>query len=557
MVPWFHGTQYYDGMSIALAVGMGMGLGRAFHFHTHHDIKTNSHEDASFENLHPPPTFTSLQDPANQSVTMAIGPIQKQPASPPDPCSIAAKNLIGLLAPLVPDETGSSSTPLQTSSLRKVLSAVQTLVSTLRPENPVFAAFHDGRVHDPLGGGSYAFQRDVVEPVLFALMNDEILSNCEKEPLLNTGSMVTAPKICSPCYAQLPTRPIVLHAGAQPNNSPHAGTIIVFCYAFSLARAIRDRMQAQVTGAELQPPPVSVDITFIDTAPVPGHETSIEGIQYQKSYRGVPEALKTHMADYDQILQLLSTWSDMPFETTFQSEFFSQPVMPSLLRYIITHHETLGHQLSPKYGKIALRAACPVLGCGLAEKHGRLNLYSEETNTNSGTESPKTPGSTITFHCPHHGRHTISTSDPGEIACLEANAPARNLIRSMSQMLDTSTHHVRITGSDYAGWSRATGLAAGRTPHIIYAPLIVDWSGAKLSKSLYVREGGYQAMELFGTEGLCSFAQLKVHFGDDGAEGLRRLWEEVQGWLEDPRKLFRTFSVEYLRKVIMEGQAWA
>ncbi|KAJ5980600.1 hypothetical protein N7481_007898 [Penicillium waksmanii] len=477
---------------------------------------------------------------------------------------------IALAVGMVPDETGSSSTPLQTSSLREVLSAVQTLVSTLRPESPVFATFHDGRVHDPLGGGSYAFQKDVVEPVLFALMNDEILSNGEKEPLLNKKSMATPPKICSPCYAQLPTRPIVLHAGAQPNNSPHAGTIIVFCYAFSLARAIRDRMQAIVTGTELQPPPISVEITFIDTAPVPGHETSIEGIKYQKSYRDVPEALNTHMADYDQILQLLSTWSEIPFENTFQSEFLSQPVMPSLLRYIIAHHEILGHQLSPKYGKLALRAACPVLGCGLAEKHGRLNLYSEETNTKSGTESPKTTDSTITFHCPHHGRHIISTSDPGEVACLEANAPARNLIRSMSQMLDTSTHHVRITGSDYAGmyqeallyrplagWSRATGLAAGRTPQILYAPLIVDWSGAKLSKSLYVREGGYQAMELFGTEGLCSFSQLKVHFGDDGAEGLRRLWEEVQGWLEDPRKLFRTFSVEYLRKVVMEGQEWA
>lgn len=102
-------------------------------------------------------------------------------------------------------------------------------------------------------------------------------------------------------------------------------------------------------------------------------------------------------------------------------------------------------------------------------------------------------------------------------------------------MLDTRTHHVRITGSDYAGmyqeallyrplagWSRATGLAAGRTPHIIYAPLIVDWSGAKLFKSLYVRDGGYQAMELFGTEGLCSFAQLKVHFGDDGGGGIEK-----------------------------------
>ncbi|KAJ5397837.1 hypothetical protein N7509_005950 [Penicillium cosmopolitanum] len=73
-----------------------------------------------------------------------------------------------------------------------------------------------------------------------------------------------------------------------------------------------------------------------------------------------------------------------------------------------------------------------------------------------------------------------------------------------------------------AGWSRATGLAAGRTPHIIYAPLIVDWSGAKLFKSLYVRDGGYQAMELFGTEGLCSFAQLKVHFGDDGGGGIEK-----------------------------------
>ncbi|KAJ5397836.1 hypothetical protein N7509_005949 [Penicillium cosmopolitanum] len=361
---------------------------------------------------------------------MAIGPIQKQPASSPDPCSIAAQNLIGLLTPLVPDETGSSSTPLQTSSPREVLYAVQTLVSTLRPESPVFATFHDGRVHDPLGGGSYAFQKDVVEPVLFALMNDEILSNGEKEPLLSMK--VTPPKIYSPCDAQLPTRPIVLHAGAQPNNSPHAGTIIVFCYAFSLARAIRDRMRATVTGTELQPPAVSVEITFIDTAPVPGHETSIEGIQYQKSYRDVPEALNTHMADYGQIIQLLSTWSDIPFETTFQSEFFSQPVMPSLLRYIIAHYETLGHQLSPKYGKIALRAACPVLGCGLAEKHGRLNLYSEETNTNSETESPKNSDSMIAFHCPRHGRHTISTSDPGEIACLEANAPARNLIRSMS-----------------------------------------------------------------------------------------------------------------------------
>lgn len=94
-----------------------------------------------------------------------------------------------------------------------------------------------------------------------------------------------------------------------------------------------------------------------------------------------------------------------------------------------------------------------------------------------------------------------------------------------------------------SAWSAATGLAAGRTPHILYAPLIVDWSRAKLSKGLYVREGGYKAMELFG-DGLCSYARLKSRFGGTGAEGLSRIWEEVQGWVADARKLFRTFTVE-------------
>ncbi|KAF9766330.1 hypothetical protein IL306_001285 [Fusarium sp. DS 682] len=84
-----------------------------------------------------------------------------------------------------------------------------------------------------------------------------------------------------------------------------------------------------------------------------------------------------------------------------------------------------------------------------------------------------------------------------QLSRLEANTPARNLLRSMSHLLDIGTHHIRVTGSDYAGtyqevflyrplaaWSTHTGLSAGRAPHILYAPLIADWSGAKLSKSL-------------------------------------------------------------------------
>jgi hypothetical protein len=228
--------------------------------------------------------------------------------------------------------------------------------------------------------------------------------------------------------------------------------------------------------------------------------------------------------------------------------------MPSILRYVTTHHLTLGHQLSPKHGKLALRAACPVAGCSLAEKHGQLNTY----HPSSSTDTER-----ITLHYPRHGPHTIRLTNPREVARLEANAPTRNLLRSMSQLLDTRAHHVRVTGADYAGtyqealllrplaaWSARTGLAAGRTPHILYAPLVVDWSGAKLSKSLYVREGGYDMMKVFGTDGLCSYRVLKERVGG-GAEGLRRVWEEVGRWMEDPKRLFRAWSVEYLAGVVM------
>jgi len=233
-------------------------------------------------------------------------------------------------------------------------------------------------------------------------------------------------------------------------------------------------------------------------------------------------------------------------------------------------------QLSPRYGTLAIRAACPHPDCGLTEKHGRLNTYDLGADDRDVEDIKQNSDITITFHCPHHGAHTITTSQPGDIARLEANPPVRNLVRSMSHLLDTTTHHLRVTGSDYAGMyqemflyrplaarSARTGLAAGRTPHILYAPLITDWSGAKLSKSLYVRQGGYEVMRLFGTEGLCSYAKLKEclgrcedHVGHGDVEGLRRIWHEVEGWISEPKKLFRAFSVDYLKKVIMNGGRW-
>ncbi|KAI9669507.1 MAG: hypothetical protein M1829_005096 [Trizodia sp. TS-e1964] len=141
------------------------------------------------------------------------------------------------------------------------------------------------------------------------------------------------------------------------------------------------------------------------------------------------------MADYEQLLLLLSTWSGIPFAIAFQESLFSHPTIPLLLRFIIANRDLLGRQLSPKYGTLALRAACPTQGCGLAEKHGRLNVYNE----NGPPQDQRLPigacDTSITFHSPHHGPHTIHVSNPADLARLEANTPARNLIRTMRPVL--------------------------------------------------------------------------------------------------------------------------
>ncbi|KAK3303863.1 uncharacterized protein B0T15DRAFT_487166 [Chaetomium strumarium] len=458
--------------------------------------------------------------------------------------------LIGLLRNLETDK----GSPTPDSNTREVLSAIDGLLRKLTPGTALYAAFHDGQVHDPLGAGSYAFKDDFVGPILLGLVNDE-----------TSGSGPTSSNNDQHAALAMPTRPIIFHAGAQPNNSPHCGTLIVFFFTFAVARAVRDRLQASMSGGLA--PPVSVEMTLVDTAPVNSEGIEVEGIQYQRSYRDVPNALGTRIADYQEVFALLSAWSGIPVHISFQRDFFSQAHMPSLVSYLVANHKQLGQQLAPTYGTLAVRAACPVPGCHLAEKHGRRNQYTYQTTRPGKVADPKpseAAAAAITFHCPRHGPHTINTSSADELARLEANAPTRNLLRSMSHLLDTDRHHVRVTGADYAGmyqetflyrplaaWSAATDHARGRTPHILYAPLVVDWSGAKLSKSLYVRDGGYAAMRLFRSDGLCSYVRLKEQVGK---EGLRRLWDEVVRWVADPRKLFRCWSVEYLQRIAIQGE---
>jgi hypothetical protein len=89
-----------------------------------------------------------------------------------------------------------------------------------------------------------------------------------------------------------------------------------------------------------------------------------------------------------------------------------------------------------------------------------------------------------------------------------------------------------------------------RPPIHIYAPLTIDWAGSKLSKSLYVVEGAYAYLRDQSLDYLLSLKRMK-----EAGKDLRVVWDEVGSWITEPKKLFRSYSLEYWHMVFTKAEA--
>ncbi|KAL4932400.1 uncharacterized protein BDV17DRAFT_287924 [Aspergillus undulatus] len=351
-------------------------------------------------------------------------------------------------------------------------------------------ALHDKVAHHPLGAASYYFKTALVQ----------YLNN------------------------QCPRSPVAIHIGSQPNCSPHIGNITTFATGFSIAAALKEQYDREVR----------VVFVLVDTAPSPNANehapTTIDGVNYQRSLKQTGD-LEQHTSPLIRVLQRLSELSDIPYGIETQSLWRSTPVFASILQKIVAQRDFLGPRLSPETGRLAIRASCPQ--CGLADKHGINNRYDND-------------GRTITFSCPQHGDYIVDMTCHEDLQRLEFNTPLRNLIRILICSQDTTRSWIMCTGSDYAGfyqeqllWRLLEGRVDG--PVICYAPLILDWSGGKLSKSLYVETGAYQYLV---DSGRGYMLDADVFLGCEG--GSEALFEEVREWVRKPYKLFRDYSVEYM-----------
>jgi hypothetical protein len=72
--------------------------------------------------------------------------------------------------------------------------------------------------------------------------------------------------------------------------------------------------------------------------------------------------------------------------------------------------------------------------------------------------------------------------------------------------------------------------------------MIEDWSGAKFSKSVYIKAGTYDRLPQ-------EFVSLDNFMDEFGKQGFQKLWTHVSSWVTDPKKFYRNYSLDYLKAV--------
>jgi hypothetical protein len=143
---------------------------------------------------------------------------------------------------------------------------------------------------------------------------------------------------------------------------------------------------------------------------------------------------------------------------------------------------------------------------------------------------------------PIHGLYSVSLLDDNGIRALELNTPLRSFVRTLVFNEDQDASWIQVKGIDYAGfytqqlmWRPLMGSAR---PVILYSPLILDWSGAKISKSLYVVQHAYEYLHQQGLTYLLSYSAYHKAGRD-----FKEIYQIVQNWILELKMLFRDYTI--------------
>jgi hypothetical protein len=313
----------------------------------------------------------------------------------------------------------------------------------------------------------------------------------------------------------------------QPKAAPHFGTGIVILSAFALARLFQD------TSGK----PATVLLDMLDNAPA--RTTVIDGVEYSLCLSHAADGTRSTAEVNTEPVRQLAGWASQQARIGFQvrryGEIQAQPGFRRGLAAILSRPEAFEPLFSPSGHRLRVRPVCP--SCGLVDKAARTVRVQRDG------------GLALVFRCGYHGSQAVCLDDPA--AVIDANTPIRTVLRSLCFSRDRDsqgTETIVLNGGDWAGaWMQRVyfdglhqlGCCGTSVPFNIFTPQILDDSGAKLSKTIYLTKGAYADVPPAWT----SMAAFEDRFGP---AGLTTLWEEVSGWVRSPQKFFRNYSVRYL-----------
>lgn len=329
-----------------------------------------------------------------------------------------------------------------------------------------------------------------------------------------------------------------INTSAQPNSKPHLGTVTTIMSAFAVSQHLQDRLC------------VPVRLTFDALENAPGEQVTVDKITYQKSLKdckvnGVSLA-ETYMTSFHQLFKYLHERTTIQFLVRSYDEYQRLSSFRKPLLEMTRRSTEFGPILAPHEKRIRIRFPCPE--CKYVDK-GSVSTEVIELNENMAM---------LKADCFSHGEHRIVLREDNS-DFVDTNTPLREVAKGYNMAIEARKDKslpIMIDGSDWSGvWlSRVAyegitrlGISYDETAIRFFTPTITDWSGAKFSKSLYVKTNAYR----FLPKSLLDFSAFIQEYEQ---RGLDMLWKEVQTWATEPKRFFRNYSVDYFEMLLEDAK---
>ena len=322
--------------------------------------------------------------------------------------------------------------------------------------------------------------------------------------------------------------------GCQLNGKPHLGTTISLMCAYALAEQLQERFQK----------PASLVFGALENGP--GEKREVDGILYQRmlcdTYRDGRSLADINLETFADLLTNLSDLSGIPHGVEFYNGLQAKPKARKTLLELIAREDEFIPILNPSDDRLRIRFKCPESDCGYEEKHSRtLTILEHEPYKRLVLQS----------RCFEHGDYQIVLEEEND-DFVDVNTMVRNVMKEAVVADDSQRDGyfpLIVKGGD---WIHAAVLVSNalellgysfrERPDRIATPMIEDWSGAKFSKSVYIKAGTYDRLPQ-------EFVSLDNFTDKFGEQGFQQLWTHVSSWVTDPKKFYRNYSLDYLKAV--------